>query len=124
GRDTSRAPGRAATAPERAPADALRSRACFRRLLRRLFLGLGQELLTELALALRVELLQLVLDRAAVVRLVPVVERFEAEENGLADELPPYLVRRAHDPAGLRVAEVALELHVALVARPAARVEH
>src|SRR4051794_8371553 len=34
------------------------------------------------------------------------------------------LVRRAHHPSGLRVADVALELHVALVAAAAAGVEH
>src|SRR5262245_52731489 len=91
----------------------------------RLHLGrLGDELLRELALAVGVELLHLVLDGAPVVRLVPVVERVEAEEHGLADELAEHLVRRAHDPAGLRVAEVPLELHVALVAGASAGMEH
>src|SRR5205085_8531033 len=91
GRGTSRAPDRAAGAPGRVPADASRSRGRFRRLLCRLLVRLGQELLSELALALRVELLQLVLDCAAVVGLVPVVERLEAEQNRLADELAQHL---------------------------------
>ena len=71
-----------------------------------------------------VELLDLVLDHAAVVALVPVVERVEAEQHGLADELAQDLVGRAHHPAGLGVADVALELHVALVAGAAAGVQH
>src|ERR1043166_3008388 len=108
------APGRAAGAPGRGHEAGSRSRRCFRRLLCRLLVGLCDELLAELSLPLRVELLQLVLDGAAVVRLVPVVERLEAEQDGLADELAQHLVRRAHHPARLAVAQVALELHVAL----------
>ena len=88
------------------------------------FSASSHELLGELALACGVELLDLVLDRPPVVRLVPVVERVEAEQDRLADELAQHLVRRTHHPAGLRVAQVALELHVPLVARPAAGVEH
>src|SRR5262245_21177510 len=52
-------------------------------------LGLGGfllQLLGQLALAGGIELLQLVLDHAAVVGLVPVVERVEAEQHRLADE--------------------------------------
>src|SRR3546814_1488986 len=48
--------------------------------------------------------------------LVPVVEGVESEQHGLADELAQHLVGRAHHPAGLGVAHVALQLHVALVA--------
>src|SRR5438034_3999269 len=98
------------------------SRLCGR--LRLLLRGLRDQLLGQLPLPVGVELLRLVLDGAAVVRLVPVVERVEPEEDGLADELPQNLVRRAHHPARLRVAEVALELHVPLVAGAAAGVEH
>ena len=90
----------------------------------RCLLDLGQQLLGQLALAVGVELLELVLDRAAVVGLVPVVEAVEAEQHRLADELAQHLVGRAHHPAGLGVAQVALELHVALVAGAAAGVEH
>src|SRR3712207_5135688 len=85
------------------------------RLLRLLGLRLRHQLLGQLALPARVELLDLVLDRAPVERLVPVVERLEAEEHRLADELAQHLVRRAHDPPRLRVAQVTLELHVPLV---------
>ena len=54
----------------------------------RLFLfRLREELVGELALRRRVELLRLVLDHSPVVVLVPVVERFEAEQDGPADEL-------------------------------------
>ena len=54
----------------------------------RLFLfRLCEELVGELALRRRVELLRLVLDHSPVVVLVPVVERFEAEQDGPADEL-------------------------------------
>ena len=95
-----------------------------RGLLGLLLLGLRDQLLGELALALRVELLHLVLDGPPVVGLVPVVEGLEAEQNRLADELAQHLVGRPHHPAGLAVAQVALELHVALVAGAAAGVQH
>jgi len=66
----------------------------------------------------------LILDGTTVVCLVPVVEDLEPEQRGLADKLAQYLVGRAHHPPGLGVAQVALELHVALVTGAAAGMQH
>src|SRR6266498_5994711 len=86
--------------------------------------GLGEQLLGQRPLPLGVQLLGLVGDRALVDVLVPVVEHLEAEQRGLADELAQHLVGRAHHPAGLAVAQVALDLQFGLVACAAAGMQH
>src|ERR671937_1481403 len=123
-RDTSPASGRPGAGPERSGAGGSPQPLCLGGFFRGLLVRLLQELLGELALPGRIELLELVLDRAPVVRLVPVIERVEAEQDRFPDELAEHLVRRAHHPTGLRVTQVALELHVALVPGSAAGVEH
>src|SRR5262245_34161441 len=60
-----------------------------------------QEPFGELPFALGVELLDFVVEHPFVDGLVPVVERLEAQERRLADELAQHFVGGAHDPAGL-----------------------
>src|SRR5260370_38407197 len=78
---------------------------------------LREQLLRQGPLALRVELLGLVGDRALVDVLVPVVEHLESEQRRLADELPQDLVGRPPDPPCLAVAQGPPEVHIALSAR-------
>ena len=87
--------------------------------------GLGQQPLGQLALLVGRELLELVVERALVDADVPVVERLHPQQRGLADELAQHLVGRPHHPAGLAVAQVALELQrLLLEAGAAAAVQH
>ena len=56
---------------------------------------------------------------------VPVVERLHAQQRGLSHELPQHLVGRPHHPAGLAVAQIALQLQrLLLVTGAAAAVQH